>query len=220
MYCERCKVTVNCKADRCPLCHRELTGSDENAEQIFPKGKIRKQRLDIFSKIYLSCALIAVIACIVVNVLNNSEFMWSMIVMVSLIYVYYCIRFTFIAQGNFNVRIFGQAIAQTVVFFAVRLTVGGNHFIFITWLPVVYFVSEVLLCAYIGINWKEARKKMMSLVVMGILGIIPVCAAYLMDLSVKWPSIAASAFSVAVILVTVIAGRKHIIGELKRYFHL
>lgn len=220
MYCEKCKVNIDCKADVCPLCHRPLTVGEPVTELAYKNGKIRKQRLDIFSKIYLSCAFIATVVCIIVNVLNNYEYMWSMIVMVGLSYVYYCIRFTFLAQGNFNGRIFGQTIAQTLVFIAVRVTVGGNHFIFITWLPIVYFISELLLCVYIALNWREARKKMMSLVVLGILGIIPVCSAYIMDLSVKLPSIIASAFSVAVILVTLIAGRKHIIGELKRYFHL
>ena len=84
----------------------------------------------------------------------------------------------------------------------------------------VYLCSEVLLCAYIAINRRQARLVMMSLAVVAVLGIIPVCAAFILDLSVKWPSIAVSAFSGAVFLTTLIIGRKHILGELKRYFHL
>lgn len=220
MYCKECKVTVNCKTDVCPLCHGKLEGNPEKETRAFPKAKIRRFQPDWFGKIYFLIAAIITIVCLAVNLARNEKFLWSIIVLVSLVYGWYCIRFTIIAQGHFAARIFGQTIALTLLFIAVRLTVGGNHFIFITWLPVVYLCSEVLLFAYIAVNRRQARPIMMSIAVVAILGIIPVCAAFILDLSVKWPSIAVSAFSGAVFLTTLIIGRKHILGELKRYFHL
>ena len=138
-------------------------------------------------------------------------------------YIYYCIRYTVIAQSNFHARIFGQAIVNTVVILLLWRLYSGpgqNNWILITWLPITYFLSELLIGIYDLLNFKEARKKMISLLILCIFGVIPVVTAYVADVSVKWPAIAASAFSGVVIVVTLIVGRNHLVDELKRFFHV
>lgn len=221
MYCEHCGVKIDCPAEKCPLCHKPLKSDEKTKkEAIFPKAKIKRRRPDKFTVDFFLCVAVIIIVCIALNLVYTPEFLWSTIVLVCLVYVFYCVRFTFIAQKNFNAKIFGQAVSLTALFVAVRLIVGGNHFIFITWLPIVYLLSDVLLLAYIIINKREARKKIISIIEIGVLGVIPVSAAYIFDLSVKWPSIAVSALSIALVLGTLIFGRKHILGELKRFFHI
>jgi len=215
-------VTVDCKTDVCPLCRGALENDGKTPKENLPspKGSVKKQRLDIFSKIYIPIAATAAVACITGNVLTNPKFMWSVMVLVALVYFYYLVRFTFIAQGNFNARIFRQTIALTIVFIVVRLTVGGNHWVFITWLPIVYFLGEILIGAYCIMMRKTSRSRLASFFVLAFLGIIPICAAYILDLSVKWPSIAVSAFSVVVMTVLIITQHKQIFAQIKRYFHI
>lgn len=219
MYCKRCKVSVNCLTDHCPLCHERIEISRES-ERAFPPPKVDKRLHTRFSFIYTVIAAVIVILCIIANIFTNPEFMWSVMVLVCLSYIYYLVRFTFISQGHFVARVFGQAVALTLLLFSVRWIFGGNQWIFITWLPIVYFVSEVLLSVYMLINKKRARKYIISLLTLSILGIIPVGVAYILDVAVKWPSITVTAVSVATITVSLIMGRKIIAGELKRYFHL
>lgn len=223
MYCRHCNVKVDCTTDVCPLCGQPLEGTrlpGENPDLPSPIGHVKKRRLDIFSKVYIPLAAAIIIACVVANVLTNPAFMWSIIVMVSLTYVYYCVRFTFIAQGNFIVRVFGQTIALTIVFILMRLTVGGNHWVFITWLPIVYFLNEVMICVYLITTRKVSKSKLSSFFVFAILGVIPVCAAYILDLSVKWPSIAATAVSVVIMIILIITNHKQILSQIRRYFHI
>ncbi len=219
MYCKRCKVSVNCQTDHCPLCHEPIE-VDKVIDRAFPVPKVDKRLRTKFSFIYTVLAAVVVIACIIANIFTNPYFMWSVMVLVSLTYIYYLVRFTFISQGHFTARVFGQTVAVTLLLFSVRWIYGGNDWIFITWLPIVYFVSEVLLAVYMLINKKRARKYIISLLALSILGIIPVGVAYILNVSVKWPSIAVTAISIATIITSLIIGRKIIIGELKRYFHL
>lgn len=219
MYCKHCKVKIGCKAEVCPLCHEPIT-VDETMQQVFPTPNVKRRLHTKFSLIYVILSTFVTLICIWANILTNPNFMWSMMVMVCLIYVYYLVRFTFISQGHFNARIFGQAIVLTVVFFSVRHFIGGNSWIFITWLPLVYFLSELMLGAYMVINTKRARKNIITLITLSIMGTIPTIVAYALDIAVKWPSITVTSFSLAVIIISVIAGRKVILGELKRYFHL
>lgn len=219
MYCKKCNVNVNCLTDHCPLCHEPIE-ADKELDRAFPIPKVDKRLHTKFSLIYTILASLVVIACIIANIFTNPEFMWSVMVLICLSYIYYLVRFTFISQGHFTARVFGQAVALTILLFSVRRIFGGNDWIFITWLPIVYFVSEVLLSIYMLINKKRARKYIISLLALSILGIIPVAVAYVLDVSVKWPSIAVTAVSVATIIVSLIMGRKIIVGELKRYFHL
>lgn len=223
MYCEHCKVNIECKADRCPLCGQQIVGDKESflaPQQVFPTPKVSKRISTKFSLVYTIISVLATLICIIINFVTNPNFMWSIMVMVCLIYVYYLVRFTFISQGKFNARVLGQALMLTIVFFCVRWFVGGNHWIFITWLPLVYFVSEVLLGAYMIIYKQRARKNIITLITLSIMGVVPTIVAYALNLDVKWPSIAVTAFSLALIVVILILGRKLIIGELKRYFHL
>ncbi len=218
MYCKNCGVKINCAADKCPLCHAPLEKKDENAVRAFPEAKIKMLRTDKVNLFYGLFALIATAACLADNLLTNSQSLWSGILTLCLIYLCYTVRFTVIAQQSFHGKLFGQTVALTLLFIAIQLIVG-NWFIFIEWLPIVYFLSELLLIIYIFTNKKEARKRFMSLVVMGILGVISASAAYIFDISVKLPGIIVSALSGAVVIVTLLAGRKYVIGELKRYFH-
>lgn len=223
MYCRRCNVTVNCTTDVCPLCHQPVDKEKKKTEFSdlpSPKGSVKKQRLDIFSKIYIPVALLAIAICLAVNIATDPTFMWSIMAMVSLVYVYYCVRFTFIAQGNFIARIFRQTIILTIIFVIVRLTVGGNHWIFITWLPIVYFLGETMIGVYLLMNRKVSRSKLTSLFVLAIFGVIPICAAYVLDLSVKWPSMVATGVSVAIMTVLFVTCHRQILSQIRRYFHI
>lgn len=217
MYCKKCGVFIDCYADKCPLCGEKTDCTEK--ERAYPVPRVSRRRADIVSKVFFWVAVVVSVACVIANILTEYHFMWSIMVIVVSCYIYYCLRFNFLIQKKFTAIVVGQAVALTAVFAAIRIIVGANHFIFITWLPIVYFVSVLLLLGYLIINRKEAKKKMMTLIVMGVMGVIPIVTAYVLDLSVKWPSIAASAISIALIPATLIVGRKHVLDQLKRYFH-
>lgn len=234
MYCRACNVKIGCQADRCPLCKGDLSftpvptdkyspSAQPTEEVAFPHPTIRKKKGDIISRAYFVFFVVSTCVLILVNIYTKPTQLWSMIYMVVAGYIYYCIRYTVIAQGNFHARVFGQAIANTVVIWLLWYFYRGpgqNNWILITWLPITYFLSELMIGIYALVNFKEARKKMVSLLILCIFGVIPVVSAYVADVSVKWPAIAASAFSGVVIILTLIIGRHHIVDEMKRFFHV
>ena len=235
MYCRKCNILVDCKSSKCPLCHGELSIGplqtkeeepdinkrlEKEKEVAFPQGKITRFRPDRFTRIFFIVFVLTSLICEIVNVIVDPNFMWSIIYIIVMWYLFYCVRFTVFAQGNFHIRIFGQVVVITILSIIARLVFGGNEFLFSIWLPITYFVGELLIGVYALIYFKEARKKMISILVLCILGWIPLVAALIIDVTPKWPAIVATAFSVVEIIVTLIIGRKHFIGELKRFFHI
>ena len=219
MRCNNCNVEIACKTNICPLCHKKLS-SNTNEEIPFPKANVKKLRLPLYKKIYIIIALIATIACAIVNSVFNPKFLWSLTVPIGFIYLYYLISVTILTQHGFHKRILGQAVMLSVIFILIRLIVGGNHWMFIVWLPAVYVVSDILMCIFIAKKGKESPKYIMTLLLLCIFGILPIVCAFIFNLKVKAVAIAVSSFNVLLFILTCIIWHKTLLHEMKKVFHI
>lgn len=217
MRCKNCNVEIACKSSVCPLCHKPLVS---DGEVPFPTPATKKILMGKFSLAYLVIAVIANIVCITLNFVLTPKVLWCVPVLVSFIYVFYFVSVTVLAKRGFHKRILGQALILTAVFAAIKLAIGGNHWIFISWLPAVYLVSDLLMLIFIFKKKNEASKYIATLLLLCIFGAIPCISAYVFDLSVKLPSIIATSVSAAIFIICLIVCRKTIIHELKKVFNL
>jgi hypothetical protein len=217
MRCENCGADIKCKAAKCPLCHAPMNCDGETP---FPAPKIKVYVHAKLSLYYLVFAAAVNAFCFVVNFLTDTSFLWCVMVLVCFVYLYYFVRVTVMTQRGFHKRIIGQTLILTAIFAIIRLTVRGNYWIYITWLPIVYFVSDVLMFVFVVLKGNEAPKYIATMMLLCILGCIPTISAYVFDLSVKWPSVAATSVSGLMLIATLIVYRKNILGELKKVFHL
>lgn len=217
MRCKNCNVEVACKSTVCPLCHAPLVSEGEVP---FPTPAVKRIILGKFSLAYIVLAVIVNVICITLNFIFTPTKLWFVAVLVSFIYVYYFINVTVAAKRGFHKRILGQALVLTAIFAVIKLAVGGNHWIFISWLPAIYLASDALMLIFIFKKRNEASKYIATLLLLCVFGVIPCVSAYVFDLSVKLPSIIATCVSAAIFLITVIVCRKTVADELKKVFHL
>ena len=217
MRCNNCNVEITCQADVCPLCHSKLNSSGETP---FPKANPKKLRISLYKKIYIIIGFLITVTCVSVNLTLSPSFLWSLTVPIGFIYFYYLVSVTILTQHGFHKRILGQAVILSVVFIIIRLIVGGNHWMFIVWLPAVYVVSDILMCIFIAKKGKESPKYIMTLLLLCIFGIMPVVCAYIFDLSIKIVAIASTSFSIFIFILTCIIWRRTLIHELKKVFHI
>lgn len=221
MYCKKCNVNIPCKTEVCPLCHSSLvdiTPSDE--EFAFPAPNVKKLRLPLFKKIYLALTALICVLSLSLNLALNPTFMWSVIIIVVLTYVYYFVSVTVFSRRGFHKRILGQTLILSLMFIILKLVVGGNHWIFIAWLPAVFTSAEIILCAFIIRNRTESPKYIMTLILLCVFGFLPIICAYVFDLSVKLPSVISSALSGLIIVLSCVAQRKTLLSEIKKVFHI
>ena len=128
MRCKNCNVEIACKSSVCPLCHKPLAS---DGEVPFPTPATKKILMGKFSLAYLVIAVIANIVCITLNFVLTPKILWCVPVLVLFIYVYYFVSVTVLAKRGFHKRILGQALILTAIFAAIKLAIGGNHWIFI-----------------------------------------------------------------------------------------
>ncbi len=217
MRCEKCNVEIGCKADVCPLCHTPLKSDGEVA---FPTPATKRIIIGKFKLAYLIFAVIVNVITITLNFVLDPRRLWCFPVLISFIYVYFFISVTFVAKRGLHKQILGQTLMLTVVFAVIKLAVGGNHWIFISWLPAVYIVSDVLMLIFVFKKKQESSKYIATLLLLCLLGGIPCACAYVFDLSVKIPCIVATAFSGLIFIATICTHFTMIKQELKKVFHL
>lgn len=217
MRCEKCNVEIGCKADVCPLCHTPLSSSGEVA---FPTPDTKRIIVGKLKLIYIICAVVVNIVTVTLNFVLDPNPLWCFPVLVCSVYVYYFISVTVVAKRGTDKKILGQALMLTVVFAVIKLTIGGNHWIFISWLPAVYMASDIIMLIFVFKKKTEASKYIATLLLLCLFGAIPCVSAYVFDLSVKIPSIVATSLSGLIFVVTVCTNFKTIKLELKKIFHL
>lgn len=219
MYCKNCKVTVHGDKTVCPLCKSPLCGEPE--APLFAKPELKKIKLKYFNYAFVIVMVLVNIACLVVNLLLDTSFLWSVMVVISSVYAYFALNFTVFTQNGMHKRILGQTIFLTVMIGFIRIFVDGNNWIYITWLPVVYVASDLSMLTLLIIKKSASFRYVPVFLLIAIFGaIIPVAAAYGFNLSVKWPAIAASCVNAFLLLALPVVYRKTIFKELKKTFHL
>lgn len=214
MRCEKCGCEIVGKTNKCPLCHTPLE-NDSKQEYQTPKPKTFLNKR--FQLGYLITIAIINIVCITVNLVIDTHFLWSVIVLISTLYIFYFSRYTFTSLRGFHVKLVGQTVILTALIVAIYFAIGGNYWIYITWLPIVYFVSDTLMLVYINTNKNKSSEYVLIQLILYVFGVIPVIFAYCADLSVKWPAISVTALNVYLFLYTIIKYRKSLISEFKKY---
>lgn len=217
MRCEKCNVEIGCKADVCPLCHTPVKSDGEVA---FPTPATKRIIIEKLKFAYIIVAIIVNIITVTLNFVLDRNTLWCFPVLISFIYVYYFISVTVVAKRGLHKRILGQTLMLTVVFAVIKLAIGGNHWIFITWLPAVYIISDIIMLIFVFKKKQESSKYIATLLLLCLFGAIPCISAYAFKLSVKIPSIVATSFSALIFVVTLCTHFKMIKQELKKVFHL
>lgn len=218
MRCDSCGVNINCKTDICPLCHKPLSG-DNSFEEAFPKRCKRRALREIpFTKLYCIIAFtLTVIAAILNNIFASGNQYW-IITAGALIYLYYCIRITFLSYRHFNMKIFGQTAALTGLGIVLHRFININLYIYEIVLPVIYIIAIVVVFINILMNINNARSYLVSFMLIAVLGVIPLLYALIKQIYF-WPAILVSIASCLTLMLLVIIARKKIAEEFTRIFH-
>jgi hypothetical protein len=216
MYCDECKIKIDGKTSVCPLCHKKIVNDQE--KYAFPIPAPKAKARSFFLLIYSLISIAIIITSLAINIINSEKILWSIIVITALVYIFLAIRYTIIAQSHFRQRLLGQTVFLTIVFYVVKLVIGGNDWIFTLCLPALYITSIIMLSTHLLKFTRYAKKNVIICYIIGILGLIPVITVYFFQLPLKAPAIVASSMGILMALIISFTFRKDIIGEVKKFF--
>ncbi|HHU43955.1 MAG: DUF6320 domain-containing protein [Bacillota bacterium] len=227
MRCEKCNVEIVCKTRVCPLCHERLykdlsaINQIKKMERAFPQRPCnRPYATSYFNKVYLVMAINILLISIVANIIITPDVYWSLIVAGLLLYFYFFIRYTILRYSHFNSKVVGQAAFLYAIFILIQQVLDMNLWIYEFALPAIILVSTIAIAIYLLVNIGTAKNYLFSLFILAVLGILPIFIVLFTDAYYIWPSIVAAITSASILLTTIIAGRKTLLAEFKRKFHL
>lgn len=227
MRCEKCNVEIICKTKECPLCHDRLDTSFEAKKEIKKLERAyairplnRPLTTTPFNLLYLIIAINIMIISIATNAILTPNIYWSLIVLGFIFYLYFFIRYTILSYSNFNSKIFGQAIALMAISLLIQQVYSTNLWVYEYIFPIIVFVSTVTIGTFIIINIESAKRYIVSLFILAVVGLMPLAIIIYLGDDIIWPSIVVAITSGSIILTTAIVARKTMWQEIKRIFHL
>ena len=128
--CEHCNVDVATTHDTCPLCFRELVdiGGRETPDlfkEKQPKPVIKHRVLLI--KIFLFLSIIAAASCLTVNLMVKPIPMWSLVVIVSILYCWVLICHTILSERSIFEKLLLQiGVVVGLLFLCEWVAAGGK----------------------------------------------------------------------------------------------
>ena len=108
--CKQCNVEILDETERCPLCHSVLEKTVE-VENMYPNVRTMTRRLALLSRIYLFVAILVEALLIYLNVLSDSEMLWSAIPGLAMLYGYLVLRYAILGKSGYK----GKIIVLTLI---------------------------------------------------------------------------------------------------------
>lgn len=223
-YCERCKLSVDTLNNTCPLCYGELKGEADIEHEIFkPRTEDEKvnKRTAMAVKVFAFLSICASIICVFVNFITKDTVMWSLVVLLAILYLWIFVAHTILSRRSFFEKVFFQVCAILAILFACELIAPPEHSWVLNYvLPSVAILTILILNFFSIIGGKKYRFLLSCLVIYVIflvIGIIMVCFSFTEFKILYHISII---YSIISIVGTFLFGYRIISSEFKKKMHI
>ncbi|MCM1577842.1 MAG: DUF6320 domain-containing protein [Ruminococcus sp.] len=217
-YCRGCKVNVDGKKSRCPLCQGELTGEQE--EEMYPAFAPPRFGNAFIVKLISFIAVAAGIICLVTDFLLNEGLGWSILSAGGI----FCAWLTTTVAVTYRKRVLKNITWQ--LFLITALSVIWDRFTgwhgwsldFVLPCACVCATGSILLLAKI-LKMKTGQY-LLYMIIGGVYGLLPLGCIIAGLVNVKAPSVICSGVSAIVIAALLIFRGKSTKAEMERRLHL
>ncbi|NTU90111.1 MAG: hypothetical protein HGA54_09495, partial [Actinobacteria bacterium] len=115
-YCDDCKVSISTKTDRCPLCGKNLVGTDiTTAVKTFPDYVYKRKRASGVAKAISFIAILSIVLSVVGNIMTWNGYPWSVTFSACVLYVWLMGSLTFKKGAHLGLKLMMHAIALSLL---------------------------------------------------------------------------------------------------------
>jgi hypothetical protein len=229
-YCRKCGLSVNTSNDFCPLCAAGLTAADkvpaawqrhkdmDAAEELYPKSEAGV-KYDFTVRLFLFLTVVAVSACLLINILAYEGVLWSLIVIAGIGFLWAAIGYPLLVKKNIGNRIVVDAICAVAFFIVVQVVTHSQGWSLDYVIPFLFIAATTIISFIILIRrmtWREYTKYQFVAIFFGLLPVISVIAGLVNTI---WPSIASAVYSFVTFAGMFIFADKKYKNELIKRFH-
>lgn len=217
--CCHCNIEILDETEYCPLCHAVLEPTDE-LENMYPNVRLRMRRLLFASRLYLFCAILALVVLVGLNVALPSDIWWCVIPGLALLYGYIVLRYAILGKAGHKTKIFILALIAVCSAIAIDFATGYRGWSLDYVLPAGILLVDLIIAVYMICNRRNWQSYIMWQLLMILCSLIP-AAFYLAQLEHNlYLAFLPLAVSALLFLGTMIIGDRRARTELKRRFHI
>ena len=234
MRCKYCNIDVACESKICPLCHEKLSLPDNlNLPYEMPKAYPDKQKTPIrqkrrlsITKLYISIALTLFILSVPINLLTTPQLYWFAIVGALAIYGYILISNTILSNNGIGIKIFWQGVGILAVLLTINYLIDtqapqySTSWVWDYGLPAILIIASITTGIYTAIVYKYWSSSVLDTLIISALGYIPLILYFCKAIATPVLAIVCACVSTGIIIICCILGRRSLISEFKKKFHV
>ncbi len=219
--CEECRTWT--KQQVCPLCNEDMSDvGNSSAEKRYPSYFGKKFARRRAPKIVVFAGILVMLTCLFINIMIMPQFLWIFSVAGAIIYMMVSFSHTILSRSHLGSKIVIQVVSLTSLLLIIDSQSGVE---FLSW-SVNYVVPFLIISGMImttsivffrRIKWSSYFSFMLMML---ILGFLPVSLFAAGITTIIWPSVAAAAYAMTVIIVMMIFAQQALLTQLGRRFHI
>ena len=234
MRCKYCNIDVACDSKICPLCHEKLIIPDGldltyEPQKAYPDKqkpeRKAKKKLSI-TRLYISIALTVFLLSVPINLLTTPNIYWFAVIGVLGIYGFILEANTILSNNGIGIKIFWQGVGILAVLLTINYLLDKQAPEYSpTWvwdygLPAILIVASITTGIYTAIALKYFSSAVIDTLIISALGYVPMILYACKVIAHPALAIASTCVSTIIIIFVCILGRKILISELKKKFHV
>lgn len=204
--CNKCNIDFNTDRKSCPFCRSILEEVTESNHQPYPKYQEVSKKKRIVEKIFIFLSLIAVIVSIVSNYYDyvaGHTYLWSLIVLIGVIFLWVFIRGIIISNRYFAQRFLFVILLLELMFISIELI--DIKYLHLDWsltymLPFLSIAYLFTLSLYAMISPRRFADFFIYMILISLASIAEILLVVFNKVSVDWPSLASSLFGLFVLV--------------------
>lgn len=223
--CKHCGVDIVADKSYCPLCYNDVeVDNKENSPSLLVERTTNEKynrKGEFIAKIFLLISIVVVAVCFYVNFTTNINYLWSILVFFSILYVWILVAHTIISKRSVFEKITFQLLGVIAILFTAYLlspNSGGNWMVMYV-LPAVTMFATVTMVFISFIN-KNRGKYLLSFVAVYVAFIILSLTLVLTLDTFKTINTINILVNSLAFVGSVLLGHKWINKEFRKNFHL
>ena len=204
--CNKCNIDFNTDRKSCPFCRSILEEVTESNHQPYPKYQEVSKKKRIVEKIFIFLSLIAVIVSIVSNYYDyvaGHTYLWSVIVLIGVIFLWVFIRGIIISNRYFAQRFLFVILLLELMCISIELI--DIKYLHLDWsltymLPFLSIAYLFTLSLYAMISPRRFAEFFIYMILISLASIAEILLVVFNKVSVDWPILASSLFGLFVLV--------------------
>lgn len=217
--CKNCGIEIHDEATICPLCGFALESPNDH-ENMYPDVIRTPKKISLAARIYVTAAIVAMIASVVANYYYTPDVLWCLVVGGGLIVTYLILKVVVEYEFGYQVKIFTMVFASVLYLLLVDWVFGFTRWSLNYIFPAMILGVDVTALVLMIINFRNWQSYMVWQIFMVVIAITAVILGHFGIITKPLLSWIALFVSALFFLGTLIIGGGRAATELKRRFHL